>query len=72
MCCAYVHDPEMLVTSVALPEKQTDTKITCNHLATGIHFLSRKLKDKLKSITRLIDTVPKYITEDFFLTVFSR
>lgn len=56
----------MLVTSTALSEKQEDTKTICNYLATKIHFFGTNSKDNLKSNKRLIDTVPKYLREDFF------
>lgn len=58
----------MLVTSTALPEKQEDTETSAIiWLLTFIFY--RKFEDNLKSNRRLTDTVPKYIKDDFFLTL---
>lgn len=59
----------MLVTSTALSEKQEHTETSAIIWLLTFFFFGRNFKDNLKSNRRLIDTVPKYIKEDFFLTL---
>lgn len=58
----------MLVTSTALPEKQEDTETSAIIWLLAFIFY-RNFEDNLKSNRRLIDTVPKYIKDNFFFTL---
>lgn len=59
----------MLVTSTALSEKQEDIEISAIIWLLTFIFGGRIFKDNLKRNRKLIDTVPKYIKEDFFLAL---